>query len=70
MTRLKQLRIEKGYSQLQIQKLTGINRKTYSLIERGIRTFSVEQCKRLAIALNTNMDYLTGLNDIKEVYPR
>ena len=28
-----------------------------------------EQCKRIAMALDTSMDYLAGLTDVKEPYP-
>lgn len=31
---------------------------------------SFEQCKRIALALGTSMDYLAGLTDQPEPYPR
>ena len=70
MTRLKALRKEKGYTQIKIQMLTGIDQGDYSKIERGTRYLNFEQCKRLAIALGTSMDYLAGLTDEKKPYPR
>lgn len=70
MSRLKQLRIEKGLTQVKMQLLTGIDQSDYSKIENGKRYYTFEQCKRIAIALNTSMDYLAGLTDEKQPYPR
>ena len=70
MTRLKQLRKEKGYTQLKIQMMTGIDQSDYSKLENGKRYFTYEQCKKLAVALETSMDYLAGLTDEKKQYPK
>ena len=70
MSRIKDLRLEKGFTQVKIQMLTGIDQSDYSKIESGKRYFTFEQCKRLALALDTSMDYLAGLTDQKEPYPR
>lgn len=70
MTRLKQLRRKRGYTQIRVQMLTGIDQSDYSKIENGKRYMTFEQCKRLAIALHTSMDYLAGLTDEDQPYPR
>lgn len=70
MNRLRELRKEKGFTQVKIQMLTGIDQSDYSKIERGGRYLSFEQCKTLAVALGTSMDYLAGLTDEKKPYPR
>lgn len=70
MGRLKDLRKEKGYSQIVMQHLTGIDQSDYSKIETGKRYYTFEQCRKIAIALNTSMDYLAELTDVKEPYPR
>ena len=70
MERLKALRKEKGFTQVKMQMLTGIDQSDYSKIEQGKRYYTFEQCKRIAIALNTSMDYLAGLTDEKAPYPR
>ena len=70
MTRLKELRKAKKLSQLQIQLLTGIDQSDYSKIENGKRHLSFEQCRRLAVTLDTSMDYLAGLTDQPAPYPR
>lgn len=70
MNRIRQLRKEKGYTQVKIQMLTGIDQSDYSKIESGKRYCTFEQCRKLAIALDTSMDYLAGLTDEKKPYPR
>lgn len=70
MSRLKELRKEKRMTQVQMQMLTGIDQSDYSKIEQGKRYLTFEQCKRIAVALNTSMDYLAGLTDEKKPYPR
>ena len=56
MTRLKELRKERGYTQIKMQTLTGIDQADYSKIETGRRYYTFEQCRRIAVALNTSMD--------------
>lgn len=70
MNRMKELRRERGFTQVKMQMLTGIDQSDYSKIEQGKRYCTFEQCKRIAIALNTSMDYLAGLTDEKKPYPR
>ena len=70
MHRLKELRLEKKYTQVKIQMLTGIDQSDYSKMEKGTRDMSLEQCRRLALALGTSMDDLAGLTDEKAPYPR
>ena len=70
MSRLKELRREKHLTQVQMQMLTGIDQSDYSKIEQGKRYYTFEQCKRIAMALNTSMDYLAELTDERKPYPR
>lgn len=53
-----------------MQMLTGIDQSDYSKIESGKRYYTFEHCKRIALALDTSMDYLAGLTDEKHPYPR
>lgn len=62
MNRLKELRQEHGFSQIKMQMLTGIDQSDYSKIETGKRYYTFEQCKRIAQALHTSMDYLAGFS--------
>ncbi len=70
MTRLKELRLDRGFTQIKMQHLTGIDQSDYSKIESGKRYYTFEQCKRIAVALDTSMDYLAGLTDEKAPYPK
>ena len=70
MTRLKELRKAKGFTQVKMQMLTGIDQSDYSKLEIGKRNLSFEQCKRIALVLDTSMDYLAGLTDEPKPYPR
>ena len=70
MNRLKALRKEKGYTQTKMQMLTGIEQSDYSKIETGKRYYTFDQCRRIALALGTSMDYLAGLTDDPRPYPR
>lgn len=69
-SRLRELRKERGYTQVKMQLLTGIDQSDYSKIEKGRRYYTFEQCKKIATALGTSMDYLAGLTDVVEPYPR
>ena len=70
MTRMKELRKKKGFSQVRMQMLTGIDQSDYSKIETGKRNMSFEQCRRIALASETSTDYLAGLTDQDTPYPR
>ena len=70
VSRLSDLRKEKGFTQIKMQMLTGIDQSDYSKLENGKRYYTFEQLRKIAIALNTSMDYLAELTDQKEPYPR
>ena len=53
-----------------MQVLTGIDQSDYSKIESGRRYYTFEQCRKIALALHTSMDYLAGLTDDPTPYPR
>ena len=64
------MRKAKAYSQIKMQMLTGIDQSDYSKIESGRRNMTFEQCRRIALALETSMDYLADLTDESKPYPR
>jgi transcriptional regulator with XRE-family HTH domain len=68
MSRLSDLRKEKGFTQIKMQMLTGIDQSDYSKLETGKRYYTFEQCRKIAIALDTSMDYLAELTDEKKPY--
>ena len=69
MKRLKELRLERGYTQKKMQELTGIDQRNYSKLETGQRYPTTIQLIRLSIALQTSVDYLVGLTENKAPYP-
>ena len=68
--RLRDLREDADKTQKEIAALLGTDQRVYSNYETGKRYFTFEQCKRIAVALETSMDYLAGLTDEKKPYPR
>ena len=70
MDRLRPLRKQCGITQVKIQMLTGIDQSDYSKNESGKRYYTFEQCRRIALALGTSMDYLAGITDDPRPYPR
>ena len=54
---------------MKMQMLTGIDQSDYSKIESGKRYYTFEQCRRIALALGTSMDYLAGITDDPRPYP-
>ena len=53
-----------------MQILTNVDQSDYSKIESGKRYYTFEQCRRIALALGTSMDYLAGITDDPRPYPR
>ncbi|MBQ3566947.1 MAG: helix-turn-helix transcriptional regulator [Oscillospiraceae bacterium] len=70
MKRIRELRKEKGMTQLQLQMKIGIDQSDYSKIERGLRYPTVDQLISLAGIFETSIDYIVELTDKKEPYPR
>ena len=58
MLRLKELRKQRGYTQVKMQLLTGIDQSDYSKIEKGKRYYTFEQCKRIALALDLSLIHI------------
>lgn len=54
MNNLKNIRIQKGLSQKQVADLCNVKQPTYSRIESGIRTPSVQLAKKIAKVLELN----------------
>lgn len=70
MSRLKDLRLARKYTQENIETLAEIDQSDYSKLETGKRSLTFEQCKRLALVLETSMDYLAEITDEPSPYPR
>ncbi|KLU61468.1 hypothetical protein CEB3_c21470 [Peptococcaceae bacterium CEB3] len=61
--RIRQVRLEKDLSGIQIAKILGISRQYYYDIERGKRTLSAEMAVQLADYFSVSLDYLLCRSD-------
>ena len=61
--RLRQLRNEKGLSQLDLSKLLKISKSSVNMYERGEREPGLEMLELIADMFNVDMDYLLGKSD-------
>jgi len=68
--RLAELRKEKGYTQVKMQMLTGIDQSNISKMELGIIEPNISMLKEFAKIFDTSIDYLTEFTDERKPYPR
>lgn len=64
--RLRELRRERGKTQLQIAQVLGTTYQYYSTYEKGIRDLPLERAKKLAVYYNVSLDFLAGLSERPE----
>lgn len=70
LKRLKELRERKDKSQKQIAEYLGISQQHYSLYELNKRIITIDILIKLSYLYDTSTDYILGLTNIKEPYPR
>lgn len=70
MYRLKDLREDKDLYQEDIAKILKTTQSQYSRYESGLRYIPIYHLETLARFYNTSIDYIVGLTNIKEPYPR
>lgn len=68
--RIQDLRIDSDLRQADIAKAIGITQRKYSYIETGTQQVTDEILIKLSNYYKTSTDYILGLTDIKEPYPR
>lgn len=68
--RLKEIREDKDYKQIEIAKYLKVTQAQYSRYEMGINTIPIEKIALLAKFYETSIDYLVGLTDERKPYPR
>ena len=56
----KEYRIIKGFTQNELSELIGITQQTYSKKERGERSFTLDEVKKLKKILNISYEELFG----------
>ena len=62
--KIKELRIQKGYSQEFVAKHLKIDRSNYSKYELGKLEINLEMLIQLCLLYNVSADYLLGLEEI------
>ena len=68
--RLRDLREDNDLTHKEVAAYLGIVQRTYSNYETEKRSMPMEQYRSLAIFYKTSVDYLVGLTDFNEPYPR
>ena len=68
--RIRDMRTDRGLTQTQIAKLLHIGQNTYSQYEIGTTRYPLDVVVKLAQYYNVSVDYLVGLTDQPEPYPR
>ena len=69
-TRTKDLREDNDKTQQQIADYLGTSQTMYARYERGANEMPLRHLIRLAEYYNVDMNYLCGLSNIKNPYPR
>ena len=69
-TRIKDLREDTDKTQQQIADYLGTSQTMYARYERGANEMPLRHLIRLAEYYNVDMNYLCGLSNIKNPYPR
>lgn len=70
LERLKEIRKDNDYTQIEIAKILGITQVQYSRYETGERLIPITLLIKLADYYNVSIDYLLGLTDIRKPYPK
>jgi len=68
--RIRDLRNDKNFSQSHVAQLLKVAQNTYSQYETGERNIPNEILIRLAFIYETSVDYLLGITDEKNPYPK
>lgn len=68
--RIRDLREDSDMNQTEIAVQLNCSQQTYSNYELGLRTIPPEILIALAKLHNTSIDYLLGLTNVREPYPR
>ena len=68
--RIRALREDSDMTQTQIAKLLKVGQKTYSDYELGKTRIPVDSLIVLARLYNVSMDYICGVSDIRNAFPK
>lgn len=70
LQRLEDLRTDADKTQKEIAELLGCRREVYRRYEKGIHDIPLWALIKLAGYYQTSADYILGLTDIRQPYPR
>ena len=67
--RIRNLREDNDYTQSQIAKILNVVQRTYADYELGKTRIPVDSLIKLARFYNVDMNYISGISDIKNIFP-
>lgn len=67
---IRNLRIDKGYTQKQIAEILNVKQNTYSQYEIGVLNYPIEVLMKLADFYGVSVDYLLGRTDTRTPYEK
>lgn len=70
MLKIRDIREDRDITQKEIAEILNCTQQTYSRYETGEITIDIYNLIKLAEYYKTSTDYLLGLTNIKEPYPR
>lgn len=68
--RLKEIREDNDYKQIDLAKLLKVTQAQYSRYELGVNIIPIEKLVILAKFYNTSIDYLVGITDERKAYSK
>ena len=68
--RIRDMRIDKGLTQKDVADVINVKQNTYCQYEIGVLNYPLDVVIKLAEYYNVSVDYLVGLTDKPEPYPR
>lgn len=70
MNKLKELRKSKNITQVEFVKIINMSQNGYSQYESEINDMPTDLLRKLSDFYNTSIDYILGITDVKENYPK
>ena len=68
--RIRELREDNDFNQSQIAEILNVGQKTYSDYELGKTRIPIDSIIKLAKHYNVSVDYICGVSNIKNEYPK
>ena len=69
-SRIRSLREDNDYTQIQIAKILNVGQRTYADYELGKTRIPVDSLIQLAKYYDVDMNYITGVSNNKKPFPR